>query len=422
MTYDIIIAGAGASGLMAMRELLSSGYQVCIMEASDIAGGRIASVKECGFHSTIETGAEFVHGKLPLTLELLNAAAINYQAVGGEMINATDEQWHFNQAHDIHWGKFMQQLGELQNDVSMQQFLTDNFYSDEYKDLRQAVKHYAEGFDLANLEMASAIALRDEWNHEEEEQFRLPGGYSQLVEFLLNACDQPNASFLFNTAVEKIVYNDSLVSVYTNSGQVFYAHKLILTVSAGILQSGLIEFAPALNKDYQQAIGYLGFGNVIKIIIQFKTAFWKKDSDNIGFLFSNEAIPTWWTRAPTEENILTGWLGGPSSVEMEKQTPEEIFQSSLQSLAAIFHTTQKALQVQVDAYKVIDWQRKPFIKGGYSFNTIHSAVAKQRLLIPIENKIYFAGEALYEGKWQGTVEAALQNGKSTALLVKNSLK
>jgi len=59
MKYDIIIIGAGAAGLLAMRDLAKTGYRVCMLEASGIAGGRISGIKE-GFENYVEiTGVQF---------------------------------------------------------------------------------------------------------------------------------------------------------------------------------------------------------------------------------------------------------------------------------------------------------------------------------------------------------------------------
>ena len=38
MKYDVIIIGAGAAGLLAMRDLAKSGFHVCMLMAAGIAG------------------------------------------------------------------------------------------------------------------------------------------------------------------------------------------------------------------------------------------------------------------------------------------------------------------------------------------------------------------------------------------------
>ena len=73
MKYDVIVIGAGASGLAAMRKLVEAGLHVCMLEASNTIGGRISTITD-GFTGPVEAGAEFIHGKLPITFELIKEA------------------------------------------------------------------------------------------------------------------------------------------------------------------------------------------------------------------------------------------------------------------------------------------------------------------------------------------------------------
>ena len=61
-------------------------------------------------------------------------------------------------------------------------------------------------------------------------------------------------------------------------------------------------------------------------------------------------------------------------------------------------------------------------RGSYSYSTLQTTQARSVLIEPIEDTLYFAGEALYEGTEMGTVEAALTSGNKVAdiiLSVKN---
>src|SRR5687768_522891 len=93
MKYDIIIIGAGAAGLTAMKDLAEAGYKVCVLEAAETIGGRIATIEEKGFTGAVEAGAEFIHGKLPLTFKLLKEAGLSYEAVEGDMIGVQNGEW-----------------------------------------------------------------------------------------------------------------------------------------------------------------------------------------------------------------------------------------------------------------------------------------------------------------------------------------
>ena len=62
----------------------------------------------------------------------------------------------------------------------------------------------------------------------------------------------------------------------------------------------------------------------------------------------------------------------------------------------------------------MNWQTDPFSQGAYSYATVESGEAKKILSKPVEDTLFFAGEALSEGAAMGAVEEALANGMKTA--------
>src|SRR6516225_6344859 len=79
----IIVVGAGAAGLMAVRELGRSGKRVTILEARNRCGGRIHPLPAAEFGYPAEGGAEFVHGEAPMTHSLLREAGLSLLPVQG---------------------------------------------------------------------------------------------------------------------------------------------------------------------------------------------------------------------------------------------------------------------------------------------------------------------------------------------------
>jgi len=100
---------------------------------------------------------------------------------------------------------------------------------------------------------------------------------------------------------------------------------------------------------------------------------------------------------------------------LQNNLPEEILEMALQSLSNIFSKKLPA----VTAWYVANWQKEPYTYGAYSYNTIPSNNAKAILKKPVAGTIYFAGEAVYTGTAQGTVEAALASGKEVAAIILN---
>lgn len=413
MKYDVIVIGAGAAGLAAMRKLVEAGSHVCMLEASNITGGRVATIYD-GFNHPVEAGAEFIHGKLPHTFKLLKEAKLSYQPVEGKMIGVQNGEWR-KEEHDDHWDKFMSQLKKLKSDITVQQFLDEKFSEGEYLELRRAVQRLAEGFNLADISKASILSLKDDWKNIDKKQFRIKGGYSQLIKYLYDRCNGSNAEFYFNTVVNKISYKKQ-VTVHTADNRKFEAGKLIITVSAGVLQSGSIQFDPPL-KEHAIAIQGIGFGGIIKFLLEFKTNFWNSRDNDIGFILSDEIVPTWWTQLPEESNLLTAWTGGPRATENIFETNSSLLQTALLCLSSIFKIAPAVLRDELRNYKIINWLDIPFVKGGYSYNTLHSREVKKVLNAPVGEKIYFAGEAISKSDSQGTVESALESGYDTADLL-----
>ena len=120
---------------------------------------------------------------------------------------------------------------------------------------------------------------------------------------------------------------------------------------------------------------------------------------------------------PQDSGILTGWLGGSKALKLKDVSDEAILEVALQSLSSAFAKPAGVLRNKLQAYKIANWCTAPFIFGGYSYNTPESQKAKKLFQQPVEQTIFFAGEALYQGGPSGTVEAALVSGRQAALKI-----
>jgi monoamine oxidase len=199
--------------------------------------------------------------------------------------------------------------------------------------------------------------------------------------------------------------------------RLFKSDLVVITVPVGVLQAktndeNYMEFTPSIHQ-HMQAAKNIGFGGVIKAVLEFTQNFWKNKERNAGFIFIDGAMPTWWTQLPVDNAILTGWIGGNNANLLKECTDDEILQTALVSLANAFAIPVDHLKTKLKASFVANWCKEPDINGGYSFNTLYSDEAKNILHQPVNNTIYFAGEALYNGPYGGTVEAALETAKKT---------
>jgi monoamine oxidase len=413
MNQQIIIIGAGAAGLMAAYELAKAGQKVIVLEASERIGGRMYTAVCDGFEQPLELGAEFVHGELPLTLALLKEAGIAYKPVKGKMINNRKGKWSDQEEMIPDWGGIMQKMGNLDEDMTLASFLQKHYSDDDHMELRFIIQDFAEGFDLADPAQASVFALKEEWENEHGQQYRIVGGYRKLAEHLHNLIEKHGGKVYHNRAVNEVDWKENEVTVFVSEGQQFKGSKLVITASPRVLQTVKIKFNPALD-GYLSDMSQIGFGSVIKVFLQFEEPFWQEYEKNTGFIISDQNIPTWWTQSDKENYLLTGWLGGPEVMPLITVPEEEIIDMGLQSLSNIYGIDKDKLRTILVASKAIHWANERWCMGGYSYSTLQSKTARKLLRMPVSNTIFFAGEALYEGSAPGTVEAALANGQETA--------
>jgi len=181
-----------------------------------------------------------------------------------------------------------------------------------------------------------------------------------------------------------------------------------------------IDFNPAIPEKIEAA-RKIGNGAVIKILLNFKTRWWtgvrEQAFEKLFFMFSNEQIPTWWTQYPEMYTTLTGWLAGLRAAAMKDKSDEEIIDIALKSLSNIFKISIDELKKELVIAKVFNWQRDPHALGAYTYPTPETDEAVKKLLKPVGNKIFFAGEAVAESDIGGTVEAALASGQKAAELL-----
>lgn len=420
----ILVIGAGAAGLMAARELAKSGKNVVILEARDRIGGRIWPLSQSEFDYEAQGGAEFTHGKAPVTKSLLNEAGLTYLPMpsDGEMwiFDGKLKRGYLITEHPEflrHKNEIDEKLKELKEDVPISDFLEKFFTGDEYLDLRELIIRMVQSFDAADANQISTFSLREEWLGKEEwVQGRVKEGYGAVLNFLESECKKRGVKILLNKMVDKIEFNANPANVHCADGSNYEALKIIVTVPAPTIKQ--IQFQPPIPEKVKAADD-IGFGQVIKVLFKFRDQWWRKingrDMSRTIFILCNKGkFNAWWTQYPENVPILTGWIAGQNAVELKDKSSEEIIGLGTDSLSGVFGIDKTIIQSNLAIYKVANWPNDRFSQGAYSYSTIHSEKAYAELRKPINGKIFFAGEALHSKLETATVEGALASGLETA--------
>ena len=295
-----------------------------------IFGGRIHTVKGDGL--TIELGAEFLHGESQTIASAIEAAGLSTHTISDDY--QIFQNGHFKRVNLLDkMSKIIHRINIRHHDHSFEDFLdTQMLHLD---DRNQAIG-FVEGFHAAHPDSISAHSIRrGEYAAEHmrnTKQGRINEGYGALVDFLEAEIRAHGGKLVTNAAVEKVRWQPGHVEVAFHHGdhEILKADAAVITLPLGVLKANSVEFQPPLAVK-QEAIEQLQFGNVVKVIFQFRERWWPP----FGFMAApDEVFPTWWTdpRLP----ILTGWAGGPKADLLLKYSSAQLKQFGLKTLALIF--------------------------------------------------------------------------------------
>jgi len=439
----VVIIGAGISGLAAAAKLVESGAQVTILEARNRVGGRILTERGTSGSVPIELGAEFIHGMAPEIIEPL-------QQINEPLTEVEGDNWCASNGRLSKCGflpqvdKIMEKMSADEPDQSFLEFLERSFPSNRHDpSLEQAKRHaigYVSGFNAADPAQVSVHWLVRGMEAEERIQghraFRPLNGYGRLVEFYRKKLESSDVAVNTNAVVKRVDWKRGQVEVTTRPAESkqdgtrkVTTAKVLITLPLGVLkaprlQPGAVTFTPALPGLKFNALQRLEMGRVMRVVLQFRHRFWETMTpsrgeeealNNMSFLFSDdEWFPTWWTSEPRKSPIITGWAPFHAGERLSGQSESFVIDQALSALSRLLHETPTRLQKEFIAAHYHDWQGDPFSRGAYSYGKVGCDGAQQALAAPVENTLFFAGEATDVTGNNGTVHGAIASGQRAA--------
>ncbi|MBB6144230.1 monoamine oxidase [Silvibacterium bohemicum] len=414
---DVIVIGAGIAGLAAARRLAEAGCSVTVLEARERVGGRILTVRAPQEDLPIELGAEFVHGRHPQLLALIEEAGLTLFEREGRPFC-----YENGKVGDCSFGDFFGVLDDLpaEPDLSFTEFLAQAKLPPR---VAERTKNYVEGFNAADANRIGTAALRKQQEAEEaiegDRLFRVLEGYDRLPEHVLQRFLAAGGELHRNTPVTSIDWKPDQVRVQTANAELpeLSARRVVITLPLGVLQAGSVAIRP--QADAMTAAGKLAMGAATRITLLFREHFWECVTPELSFLLTQERpLPTWWSSFPNNASALTGWAGGPRAAAAPAGLPLQ--QATLAMLSRIFERDDlRSLLISGHTH---DWQTDPFSLGAYSYAPKGALHASEEMTRHAENTLFFAGEHTdTTGHW-GTVHAALGAGLRAADQVLDSLR
>jgi monoamine oxidase len=408
---DVIIAGAGAAGLMAARVLRAAGRDVLILESSNRIGGRVMTLNDTLAGIPVELGAEFIHGDAPITRKLLDEARLVTVPVLGDHFRSDDGELS---PQGPVWKRmsrvFRYMNADRKTDRSFAEFLDGNPGGRALARERQLARGFIEGFNGADASLISEKSLAQQGNPTEgaAEAARIINGYGSLIDYMSRDLTR---SIRTGERVTRVNWQDAGVTVTTGKGEQYTAAAAILTVPLPMLQDGSVTLTADL-PTIRNAAKLLMMGHVAHVGIIVKERFWEKKLENVSFVHSPERpFNVWWTQNPVAAPLIVAWSGGPPAREL--MSGGDVETVVLREMARVFGIQRKRAESLIDSIHYHSWSTDPHTLGAYSYAGVGGAFAARTLARSFENRIYFAGEATDSGS-SGTVEGALASGERAA--------
>lgn len=418
---DVIVIGAGVSGLTAARALRERGVRVEVLEARDRIGGRINTHRDPRAPAPIELGAEFIHGSAPETMAIVREAGLL-------AVDVPDDRWEHRGRNRVPskdmWGRLEHIMGRMSAsrdpDRSFHEFLATSPGGRKLARDRTVAREFVENFHAADPLRISERALAEGGSPRgdavEQHMGRVLDGYDHVPGWLAR---KPHDSVHLRTVVKHIEWEPGLVHVESTKGS-YSAKAAIITLPIGVLQArpgdpGAVRIHPAIAK-HEDALALVTTGPVTRIVMLFREEFWKKGKlATLSFIQSSDPdVPVFWTLAPQRAPMLVAWAGGRRGAALALLSASERRDRAIAAAARVFGLPRARLaSLLVDSW-THNWEDDPFARGAYSYPLVGGSKAGAALARPIRGTLYIAGEATVGEADSGTVHGAMRSGRRAA--------
>ncbi|XP_002986593.2 polyamine oxidase [Selaginella moellendorffii] len=431
------------AGIMAANTLSEAGIDdFVILEATDRIGGRMREADFAG--KRIELGANWVEGVNETTTnpiwELANKHKLRmfYSNFDNLSSNIYTQDGHFaNKLGDIYMKKlddsseWIESLGikkSQSNSADISVFTAQRIYGKVPSTPVEMVLDYYN-YDYEFAEPPRVTSLKNTqpnptFHNFGDSNFLVADqrGYSYLVQKLaeefLDSKDGviTDPRLKLNTVVNNIRYSKNGVKVGTEGGKSYKAKYVIVTVSLGVLQSGLIKFIPPFPDWKIEALSEFDMAVYTKIFLKFPYKFWPSNGPLTEFmLYADEHRGYYpvWQHLENEypgANVMFVTVTDDESRRIEQQPPNETIEEVHEVLKNMFGpSVPKPIDILVPK-----WFSNRFFGGSFSNWPIGvESYEFERIQAPLKGALYFSGEHTHE-HYNGYVHGAYYSGIDAA--------
>ena len=443
-SLDVVVIGAGLSGLHAAALLEAQGLNVLVLEAQDRVGGRIHSMRQLGDNA--EAGGTYIgagytriidtaekHG-----IELIDVTRIleffreQDLVLGEEIIRQTEWQAHpanpFPDADKalLPWN-YHRVLTMRDNPLPSPEAWTDPEHATldvpmhawmQGKGLSDAAIKMGYGLNTtfgadANDVSALLLLFRGAFSKAQRQQapknmlgFTADLGVQRIPESMAAALSHEVA---LNTEVVAIDEEADQIKLRCADGSVVSAARVVCSLPFGVLRRIAID--PPLQGAQAEAVQQLAAQSITQVYLAPKTPFW--DNDGYAASLFTDSLPGMVAAVrsgndPTTVTHLTAWVIGRFAQQIDALSEADAGQRVIDAIEKI----RPAARGQLELIGLQSWGGDPSAAGAWAYYRPGEVTRFAEIMGKSRGRIHFCGEHLAL-KSRG-MEGAMETGERAA--------
>jgi monoamine oxidase len=436
--HELVVVGAGLSGLVCARTLVRAGRDVVVIEARDRVGGRTLSAPVGG--ASLDVGGQWLGAKQPWLESLTRSLGVETYAQhheGKKVLFARGKRSTYrgsipslapHRLAEMQLALFRldRMLAEVQVDAptagpladldadSLETWTAARVKSSTVRALLASAVRVVFGAELRDLSMlyfltylrasGGLMNLLEIENGAQERRFV---GGSQTLSLRLAA--ELGDRVRLSSPVRRIEQDAQRVRVFTDAGAIA-ADRVVVAIPPPLVAR--IEFSPSLPPARDQLLSRAPMGALIKCLVAYDRPFWREEGFSGEIVCDDDPVCVGFdaTSHDGSQPALVAFVGGRPARRWAERDRESREREVVEVLARAFGDRARK---PVD-FVAKDWSADPWSRGCPVAILATGALSSsaEGFARPV-GRVHFAGTETAR-EWTGYLEGAIEAGERAA--------